>query len=385
MNEPTRVLSIEDEVTVRRSILAYLEDSGFEVLEADNGRTGIEIFDQEHPDVVLCDLRMPELDGLSVLARIAQSAPETPILIVSGTGDMADAIEALKLGAWDYITKPIQDMAVLEHAINKSLERARLIRENREYREHLETSLRKLEEDEAAARRIQFQLLPDVDAVMHGYAFSRYLRPSTFLSGDFLDYFRIDEHRIGFYIADVSGHGVSSAFVTVLLKTTMTNLLERFRRGETDLLLHPDQVLKHINDDIVARQFGKYLTMFYSVLDRRDNALSYSNGGQFPPPILRTESELRFLEQKSLPVGLFPHATFACARETLPDRFALLKVSDGVLEILPHERLQEKEAFLLSQMREHGVQLSDLVLALGLEATPTPLDDVTLMLVKKEN
>jgi sigma-B regulation protein RsbU (phosphoserine phosphatase) len=82
-------------------------------------------------------------------------------------GGMSDAIQALKLGAWDYVTKPIEDMAVLEHAINHALERARLRRENREHREHLEgvneqlrQTVRQLQEDEAAARRIQFQLLP---------------------------------------------------------------------------------------------------------------------------------------------------------------------------------------------------------------------------------
>ena len=78
MSECPRILSIEDELTVRRSIVAFLEDSGFETLEADNGKTGIELFHAEQPDLVLCDLRMPEVDGLQVLADVIQTAPETP-------------------------------------------------------------------------------------------------------------------------------------------------------------------------------------------------------------------------------------------------------------------------------------------------------------------
>jgi len=84
---------------------------------------------------------------------------------------MSNAIQALKLGAWDYVTKPIEDMAMLEHAISHALERARLRQENREHRLHLEAineqlrqTLRRLQEDEAAARRIQFQLLPEASS-----------------------------------------------------------------------------------------------------------------------------------------------------------------------------------------------------------------------------
>ena len=148
------------------------------------------------------------MDGLQVLAAVTHEFPELPSLVVSGLGGMSDAIQALKLGAWDYVTKPIEDMAVLEHAIDHALERARLRRENREYREHLEAvneqlrqTVRQLREDEAAARRIQFQLLPENDKVYRGYQFSRHLLTSQYLSGDFVDYFAIDGDHLGFYMA----------------------------------------------------------------------------------------------------------------------------------------------------------------------------------------
>ncbi|MEZ4526221.1 MAG: response regulator [Desulfobacterales bacterium] len=139
-----RVLIIDDDRVIRESLSVFLEDSGFLVSEAENGRMGLEIFRRKkRPDIVLVDLRMPEVDGLDVLAAVTKEAPETPIIVVSGTGVMQDAIEALRLGAWDYVTKPIQDMEVLEHAVRKALERARLLVENRKYREHLESEIRK--------------------------------------------------------------------------------------------------------------------------------------------------------------------------------------------------------------------------------------------------
>ncbi len=132
------ILTIDDEQHIRNSFRLYLEDFDFVVLEAGNGREGLEIFFREQPDLVLCDLRMPEIDGLKVLEQIKEKAPDTPVIVVSGTGIIADAIEAIRKGAWNYLLKPIQDMSILLHAINQELERSRLIVENRAYQEHLE-------------------------------------------------------------------------------------------------------------------------------------------------------------------------------------------------------------------------------------------------------
>ncbi len=137
------ILTIDDEQAIREGIAAFLEYSDFTVLQAENGRVGLEIFHREKPDLVLVDLRMPELDGLKVLAEVRMTSPETPIIIVSGTGVIGDALEALRLGAWDYILKPIHDMRILEYAVRKSLERSRLLIENRKYQKYLEDEIKK--------------------------------------------------------------------------------------------------------------------------------------------------------------------------------------------------------------------------------------------------
>jgi PAS domain S-box-containing protein len=132
------ILSIDDELRFRESIRNYLEDYDYQVIEAENGRVGLEVFAAQRPDLVLVDLRMPEVDGLEVLDGVRMASPETPIIVVSGTGLISDVVEALRLGAWDYIFKPIEDLSVLGHAIQKCLERARLIRENKAYQQNLE-------------------------------------------------------------------------------------------------------------------------------------------------------------------------------------------------------------------------------------------------------
>ncbi|MFA5906922.1 MAG: response regulator, partial [Desulfobacula sp.] len=144
MKDPVakKILVIDDEIYIRDSVIGFLEDFGFNVVDAENGKVGLEIFDRENPDLVLCDLRMPEMDGLEVLASVRQKNPKIPIIIVSGAGNIADTVEALRLGAWDYIIKPIQDMNVLYHAVNKAFERAALIREKHQYEKDLEKANR---------------------------------------------------------------------------------------------------------------------------------------------------------------------------------------------------------------------------------------------------
>jgi len=137
-----KILTIDDEYIIRETISDYLEEKGYVIVQAENGRMGIDVFRSEKPDLVLVDLRMPEMDGLDVLSVLCKESPQIPIIMVSGTGILQDAIEAIRKGAWDYVSKPIQDMAVLDHAVNRSLERAQLIRENDAYKEHLEEKVR---------------------------------------------------------------------------------------------------------------------------------------------------------------------------------------------------------------------------------------------------
>ncbi len=133
-----KVLVIDDDTAVRKSLRFYLEDLDYLVAEAADGRDGLAQFNRDAPDVVLVDLRMPEVDGHRVLEKLSREAPDTPLIVISGTGHIGDTVEALRLGAWDYILKPINDLSILDHAIAKALERSRLLRENRDYQQHLE-------------------------------------------------------------------------------------------------------------------------------------------------------------------------------------------------------------------------------------------------------
>ena len=392
--EPARVLVIDDNEMLLGLLEAWLEQWGFEPLLAQDGEGGLRLFRDERPEVVLCDLRMPGMSGLEVLAKMHEERPETPVLIVSGSDDMRDAVQALKLGAWDYLLKPLDDIVVVEHAIRRCLERAELIRENRRYRAHLEQvnaelaeSLRKLREDEAAARRVQFDLMPPPEETLGDVAFSGSVLPSAVLSGDFVDYFAIDDDRIAFYIADVSGHGVSSAFVTVMLKSFVTQSLEAYRESRSERIAHPGAFLRALNEHILERKIDKALTIFYGVIDRARGTLTYANGGHFPYPIFHDGKEARLLETRGFAIGHFDFAEFDEVILDLPPSFTLLGVSDGILSVLDSEDLEDKERALLALLdgtNAAQVTVDALMERLGLSSGERELpDDVTFLLVRR--
>ena len=137
MTKTQKILIIDDEAALRNSFSDYLEDRNFEVLTAENGRTGLELIDKEQPDMILVDLRMPEVDGLEVLKQTKESAPDIPKIVISGANRIGDVVQALRYGAWDYLEKPVKDLSILEHTVNKTLEKARLLKENQAYQKSL--------------------------------------------------------------------------------------------------------------------------------------------------------------------------------------------------------------------------------------------------------
>ncbi len=118
------VLVVEDDILIRKSIVSFLSSCGYRLLEAEDGAQGLKLLRQDRPEILLTDLRMPEMDGSALLRICLKECPLTEVIIVSGVGSMQDAIELLRLGAFDYITKPVVDMELIAHSIQKALQHA---------------------------------------------------------------------------------------------------------------------------------------------------------------------------------------------------------------------------------------------------------------------
>ncbi len=120
------VLVIDDEKPTLAMFRLTLNAYGYEVLTAENGREGLEVFERERPPIVLTDIKMPGMDGIEVLRRIKAIDPKAEVIVITGHGDMDLAIKALNLDATDFINKPIQRQA-LEQALERAKERIQLV------------------------------------------------------------------------------------------------------------------------------------------------------------------------------------------------------------------------------------------------------------------
>jgi PAS domain S-box-containing protein len=188
-NTPIKILTIDDEKSIRDAFRNYLEDYDYQVLTAENGGIGLEIFQKEHPHLVLVDLRMPGIDGIEVLAEIKIQSPNTPVIVISGTGVMSDAVDALRLGAWDFLLKPVDDLSVLRHAVEKGLAHHKLIIENQRHQQELESEVTKrtqeLEHANIELQQINKRLRSIVETTKHITAFSRFNRFGSWLLEEF--------------------------------------------------------------------------------------------------------------------------------------------------------------------------------------------------------
>lgn len=384
------ILVIDDDEAVRDSIRLALEQDGFRVVEAADGERGLSLFETENPDLVLCDLRMPQIDGMSVLKELSLRGTETPIIVISGLGVMSDVVEALRLGASDYFIKPIVDMAVLEHSIRRCLEESQLKRDNTRYRQELEranseleANLRMLEQDQQAGRHIQMRLLPPSPRKFGAYTFSHRIIPSFYLSGDFVEYLLVGEDKVTFFIADISGHGASSAFVTALLKNFTAHLRSDYRKYGRVAIVKPVQFLQKCNHDMLRTEIGKHMTMCIGVIDTTNNTLTYSVAGHLPLPILITPDGARYLQGRGMPVGLFERPEYEEQVIDLPESFTLALFSDGILEILPPGELVEKEQVLLDRLHSGPGDIDELSRLLDLDSVTDAPDDIAVLMITR--
>jgi two-component system NtrC family response regulator/two-component system response regulator HydG len=137
MSVKGRIIVIDDEVNAAAALETLLREDGYEVAKANDARAGLRLLDEIDPDVVVTDLRMPGIDGLELLARIKEVRPETMVIVMTAYGTVKTAVKAMKLGAEDYLSKPI-DVEELEVSIGRAVEKKRLFEETRVLRERLE-------------------------------------------------------------------------------------------------------------------------------------------------------------------------------------------------------------------------------------------------------
>ncbi len=139
-----KILIVDDDSSVRRAFAEFLKNAGFSVAEAAGGKEALSAFTNDsHPDLVLLDLIMPEMGGLAFLGEVRKIAPDVPIIFISGYGDVSTAVEAIKMGAYDYMVKP-PDFDHLLLIIERALDKSRLMQKIRDIEDNQDLFLQKL-------------------------------------------------------------------------------------------------------------------------------------------------------------------------------------------------------------------------------------------------
>ena len=132
-----KILIVDDEAKMRRVLQLYLEEHSYAVTQAENGEAALEKISSYHPDLVICDIRMPRLNGIELLRRSKEISKDLPIIIMTAYGEVKTAVEAMKLGAENYVTKPL-DMEELRILVGRAIEKRSLIKENIQLRKELD-------------------------------------------------------------------------------------------------------------------------------------------------------------------------------------------------------------------------------------------------------
>jgi len=384
-----KLLLIDEELEVREILTAWLTASGYDVQVEVSGQAGLHAWQRHRHSVVICDLCAPDIDGLGFLKGVRETVgtdPAVQVIMITREGTTEDVVQAFRLGAADYLCKPL-DRGLLEHVVRRCFVDQNLIVENQRNQKELELknrelkeSLRLLKEDQKAGQKVQLTMLPPTHKDFRHFTVDYKLIPSLYLSGDYIDYFQVSETRLAFCLADVSGHGASSAFVTVLLKVSADRLRQRYGTKDKSIL-DPASVLKLANDGLLSMNLGKHLAIFCGIIDLDKRQLTYATAAHFPPPLLVSGGKVEALGGSGLPVGIFKEPEYRNVTVELQETFRLILFSDGILEVMTQESVDEKEQFLLSMVKDGGHNIDTVMRVLGIDKVTGVPDDIAIMTV----
>jgi len=385
------ILVIEDDKAVRVTLAQALTRLNFRVVPANGLEDGVERFHSSSPDLVIIDIHLPQADSYQALQQLQDLAPDLPIIVLADRGNSEDLMRALRLGVSDYLILPLDD-AMLEHSINNSLRRARLLEENSRIRKKLELINNEMEErieifkqDQQAGRHVQINMMPEPPQTIGQFRFNHRVIPSLYLSGDTVDYRLVSRHEVLFYIADVSGHGSSSAFITILLRFRIEQMRREYLRGRFSDEFTPSRILSLLNRDLLDAGLDKHITLFVGLLDDRSNTLTYSVAGHHPLPFLYSNGKAGFIPvaRSSFPIGLFAGATYFDESLELAPDFALLLFSDGILEFLKLPDMSAKEERLRQLVESSRGDFATIKAELALNKSISVPDDIAVMSVTR--
>ncbi len=344
------ILIVDDEDPIRRLLAKYLSlKDEFELLQASNGVEAKGILGEHDVDIVITDLLMPKMGGLALMKWGQENRPGSSWIILSGRGTFEDAISAVRLGAFDFISKPLANMDLLGISLRNVLRQRELDADRRRLNKDLENRNQRLanqvtqlkeacrvlcrqaeiiETDLHRAELIQRALLPTTAPDVDSFSVDAVYRPSLSVGGDLYDIAPLDDTHIVAYIADAAGHGVSAAMLAVLFKHRLPMMTHDYRPNS------PAVALAAVNQAILEECSapGLFVTAAYCLLDIRAGEMVIASAGHPPLILCHSDGTTEMVYHTGPALGLTKSAKFAQKR--LPFQYGdrLLLYTDGLFE-----------------------------------------------------
>lgn len=384
---PIKILSVDDEMDLELLLTQYfrrkIRKGEYEFVFAHNGLEALTMM-VKHPDIeiILSDINMPEMDGLTLLAKINEMRnPALRVIMVSAYGDMGNIRQAMNNGAFDFATKPI-DLDDLSVTIEKAIAQINYVHEMQ--KEH--TQLESLKGDLAVAGEIQQAILPRIFPPFPDKAdkldIAASMTPAKDVGGDFYDFFRIDNDRIGFLIADVSGKGVPAAIFMAVSRTLIR--ATGIRGGSpADCIGYSNKLLSDESVDCM------FVTVFYGIMNVTTGEVTYCDAGHNPPYIIKGTGEVKALEMSQDPmVGAISGVDYHDCQLKLDKGDALVMFTDGVTEAMNAANEEFGEARLEATLSKTFSKCQDVVEAIktdvaGFVDGAEQSDDITVLALKR--
>ena len=276
------ILVVDDEPMNIRILQIQLQTQGYTVSTALDGIEALERVKTEKPDLVLMDINMPRMDGFEAVEHLREEKTTEfiPIIMITAMRDTREnRIRAIEVGADDFIEKPFDSLEVLA--------RVRSLLRIKQYHDTLAAHNARLEEELQMARSIQEILLPQNGLQeLGGCRIASRCSPEMAVGGDFFDIWEIQPNRLGVFISDVMGHGVSAAFVTVFIKTILAEFQEQIGGNPARIL----EILNTRFNDMLSSRVFMFATAFCGVIDCEKGELACANAGH-PFPFLYNGAE----------------------------------------------------------------------------------------------
>ena len=385
---PIKILSVDDENDLELLLTQYfrrkIRKGEYEFSFAHNGLEALTmLLKNKDYDIILSDINMPEMDGLTMLTKINEMQnPALKCIMVSAYGDMGNIRQAMNSGAFDFATKPI-DLDDLSVTIEKAIEHIQYIKTMQQEHNQLES----IKGDLAVAREIQQAILPRIFPPFPENSgeldIAASMNAAKDVGGDFYDFFRIDDDKIGFVIADVSGKGVPAA---IFMAVSRTLIRATGIRGVT-----PSECITDSND-LLAKESANnmFVTAFYGIYNIKTGEVTYTNAGHNPPYLIKADGTIEQLPlSKDIVVGALDDFQFSEETLQLEHDDTLLLYTDGVTEAINvnDEEYGEKrlEETLKDVTQQNCQQIINTVKAnvktFAGEAEQS--DDITLLAIKR--